>query len=522
MNPRRSPRKPRALPSSGGGVPLPPDEPLQLTLYLKHPAAVRRRPGSAADLAELTRRVSRDELAAERARLLAGPIEVIRRFAAQAGMQVLDVDPARRRVALKATPAAAERAFSTKLRRVEHAGRHYHCPRRAGRVPPALAEIVDAVLGLDARPRLRRLRSMAGPAANGLYPSAIARLYGIEAPRRGAGQSLAIVEPAGGYARTDLEQACRAMGLPVPRVVDVAVGHGRNAFGADPLADREVSLDVQVAAAVAPEAHLAVYFTESTESGLADGLAEAVHDKTHRPDVIVITWGEPEVFWPPAARKAMDGALADAVRLGVTVLAASGDDLATERMNDGRAHVDYPASSPYVLGCGGTAVTLDATGASIASEVVWNEAGARGTGGGISDLYAVPAYQRSVTLPASANNDGRRGRGVPDVAAAAAETNGYRIVLHDSEVVASGTSAVAPLWGAFIALINAERGHPLGLVNSTLYRDPRLFRPVTSGNNVAFGTTIGYRAGPEPGWNACTGLGAPQGAAIIAALTAVA
>ena len=354
---------------------------------------------------------------------------------------------------------------------------------------------------------------------NGLYPSAMAQLYGIATAGRGAGQCIALVEPHGGYDPEDLKKACAAMNLPVPAVNQVFVGNGRNSFGADPLADREVSLDVQVLAGIAPEARLAIYFTENNEKGLADGVTEAIHDTTNKPSVIVVTWGEAEVNWlspeRAAARTALDLALADAVTLGITVVAAAGDDLAMDRVSDNKAHVDYPASSPYVLGCGGTQITLDAAGAAIADEVVWND-GLRGTGGGVSDFYSIPEFQKSVQIPPSVN-DGHRGRGVPDVAAAASETNGYRIVLRGSEVTTGGTSAAAPLWGAFIALLNAQRGEALGFINPTLYRNRSLFREILSRDNAIFG--IGYDAGP--GWNACTGLGTPKGAAMIASLTAV-
>jgi kumamolisin len=186
-------------------------------------------------------------------------------------------------------------------------------------------------------------------------------------------------------------------------------------------------------------------------------------------------------------------------------------------MGDGKAHVDYPASSPYVLACGGTAVTLDAAGA-IADEVVWND-GFTGTGGGISDLYPVPAYQDAHVLPPSFN-DGKKRRGVPDVAAAASRLNGYRIIVDAGEIVASGTSASAPLWGACLALANAERGKPLGFLNTRLYRQSSLLRPIVTGNNIATGTNIGYQA--TRGWSACTGLGVPKGADLIRALTAIA
>ena len=302
-----------------------------------------------------------------------------------------------------------------------------------------------------------------------------------------------------------------------PAWVEVNVGKGRNAFGADPLADKEVSLDLQVVAGVAPQAKIVIYFTEGNESGYADGVAKAVHDAVNNPSVIVFTWGEiPEDFWPNPARLAMDANLAVRIRIGVTVVAATGDELATER-RDG-VHVDYPASSPYVLACGGTQLTLNATGDAIVDEVVWN-AGAHGTGGGISDLYPVPAFQKLTALPPSLRDGGAR-RGIPDVAAAASETNGYRIVVDGEETVTGGTSAAAPLWVGFIVALNAQRRQTVGYLNPLLYENRGWFRQITSGNNKLFG--VGYVAGPNPGWNACAGLGVPIGLSILAALSAIA
>jgi kumamolisin len=241
-----------------------------------------------------------------------------------------------------------------------------------------------------------------------------------------------------------------------------------------------------------------------------------VHDKVNRPSVVVITWGEAESLFPRQARLAMDGALADAVKLGVTVVAAAGDFLAPDQVNDGKAHVDYPASSPYVLGCGGTAITLDAAGAAITAEAVWND-GFAGTGGGVSDLYLVPAFQKGVPVPTSVNGS-RKGRGVPDVAAAAAPLNGYRVILNGQPIVTSGTSAAAPLWAAAVALANAERGKPLGFLNTRLYQQAAALHPIASGHNRPQGTQLGYPA--RGTWSACTGLGVPRGADLLRALTA--
>jgi kumamolisin len=211
----------------------------------------------------------------------------------------------------------------------------------------------------------------------------------------------------------------------------------------------------------------------------------------------------------------MDAALADAAHLGITVVAATGDMLGTDGLMDARAHVDYPASSPYVLACGGTRVTLTADGAGIATEEVWNDR-MSGTGGGISDIYAVPAYQSGLTLPPSVN-DGRRRRGVPDLAASAAPDPGYRVVCRGSQMVIGGTSAVAPLLAGFLALLNERARSPLGMVHQRIYSGAGLFRPIMLGDNKPFGSDLGYDAGGS--WSACTGLGAPIGPELVEALT---
>jgi kumamolisin len=526
---RTRPRR-KTLPELPGGTDaVPPDTELTISVYLRHRRKVRRRPGSAPDLAELTRRVTPDELKAERERLLKGPVKRIAQFAERTGMRVLDTDHQRRCVTLGATAAAIERAFATRLVHSEGAPSQHYYPARAPTLPKPLADLVHGIVGLDTRPAIGgRLRphaaaatgpGLTGPGLTGpsLLPSEIARLYGIATAGRGAGQCIAVIEPAGGYSRDDVAAACRAMNVPVPQLVDINVGGGANRPGVDSRADEEVALDIQVIAGVAPEARIAVYFTDLNERGLVAGLAEAVHGTTARPSVIVVTWGEPEEFWPPDVRDSFDAVLHDAMRLGITVVATAGDDLATERMNDGKVHVNYPGSSPYVLSCGGTAITLDADRSAIADEVVWKE-GLRGTGGGISPTYAVPAFQARVDGLPGSRNDGKPGRGVPDVAAAAARRNGYRILIGADAIVGSGTSAVAPLWGAFIALLNEQRTQTLGFVNTRLYGAPDLLKVITSGDNMDH-SGLGYAA--RNGWSACTGLGSPKGAAIIASLTAM-
>jgi kumamolisin len=196
--------------------------------------------------------------------------------------------------------------------------------------------------------------------------------------------------------------------------------------------------------------------------------------------------------------------------MGVTVLAASGDDGASDGNTSGTPTVDFPAASPYVVGCGGTKLTI--SGAAIGSEQVWNELSANegATGGGVSEVFALPSFQQSVNVPAAPN--GFVGRGVPDVAGDADPETGYNVFVDGQPAVIGGTSAVAPLWAGLLALINQTLGANVGYLNPLLYSAAAeaTFHDITSGNNGD------YSAGP--GWDACTGLGSPNGSALMTTL----
>jgi kumamolisin len=214
----------------------------------------------------------------------------------------------------------------------------------------------------------------------------------------------------------------------------------------------------------------------------------------------------------------LSNAFQDAAIQGVTVCIASGDTGTDSKVGDGNAHVQYPASDPWVLSIGGT--TIGNVSESSFDEYVWNDIffgsipGA--TGGGISDYFSKPSYQNGADVPASLNN-GRIGRGVPDVAANASPNSGYPLFVDGSSSTGNGTSASAPLWAGLIAVINAALGRNVGFVNPHLYAlGSTAFRnisgapgPVDNGlNGVA-----GYRAGSS--WDACTGWGSPNGVALL-------
>jgi kumamolisin len=355
----------------------------------------------------------------------------------------------------------------------------------------------------------------------------VAALYDFPRGTAGAGEAIAIIQLGGGYTEADLTAAFDRLGLTPPRVVTVGVGGATNAPGG--AADTEVALDLQVAGADAPRADIVVYFAPNTDAGFYDAVTAAVHDQRNAPSVISISWGAPESRWTPQAMAALDGAFADAAAVGVTVLCAAGDHGAGDGAGDSRAHTDFPASSPHAVACGGT--TLLVENGSISSETVWNDGDGWATGGGVSDVFDVPAWQRAADVPVSVNGR-RRGRGLPDVAGNADGGTGYLIVVNGAVRPVGGTSAVAPLYAGLVALLGAELGSPIGELSPRLYAAAAAsdgvaaaFRDVTSGHNGVPASDVGpavtgYPAGP--GWDACTGWGSINGTALLASLRAAA
>lgn len=510
-----------------------PEQPIVITVYLKRRTPDKFQPGSAGDLARLAKPVTRRALAAQRRRTHAHAAERIQTTAKKFGVTVLDIDLVGRTVTLQASARLMTQIFGATLR-IYDDGKH-RFRARVGQltIPKEIAPWTRAILGFDQRPMetrpVGRLRALVGDvvSAGGLWPTEIAALYGIPLDHDVSKVCVGIIALGGGYLDSDLKQALQKMGRDAPVVVDKSVVVADpslppddppapvNDFGGGTPADQEIALDLQIVASLLPKARIVVYFAGNSTQNLVGAINKAIFDDVNRPQVLSVSWGSAEKFWSESARDAMQGVLADAQRLNVTVLFAAGDELATGGLSDGKAHVWFPASSPYALGCGGTLPTPGANGAGVSAETVWNE-GRAGTGGGISDCFPVPEYQSKLSLPPSIN-DGAVRRGVPDIAAAAASSPGYRIVFNGAEVVKDGTSAAAPLWAGLIAIANAQRGTPVGFLNSTLYANPSWFRAITTGDNKVGGK--GYDAGP--GWNACTGLGVPKGADIVAALAAV-
>jgi kumamolisin len=450
-------------------------------------------------------------------------IRQIEAFAQAHGLSVVEASAARRTVVLSGTVATMNAAFGVELKQFEHPNGTYRGRTGPVQIPAELQDTIEGVFGLDnrpqAKPHFRRRKDGSGVRAHAssvsYTPLQVASAYNFPGGADGSGECIALIELGGGYKPTDLTSYFKQLNLSTtPKVSAVSVDHGTNHPTGDPNGpDGEVMLDIEVAGAVAPGAKIVVYFAPNTDAGFLDAVTTAIHDKTNQPTVVSISWGGPESSWTSQAMTSMDEAFQSAAALGITVCIAAGDDGSTDGVTDNLNHVDFPASSPYALACGGTRLT--ATGNTISSETVWNElANNEGaTGGGISDFFALPTFQAGAKVPPSANPGNHVGRGVPDVAGDADPITGYVTRVDGQPDVIGGTSAVAPLWAGLIARLNQKLQTPVGYANPLLYgaaAKAGAFHDITSGNNGA------YTAGP--GWDACSGLGTPIGTALLSAL----
>jgi kumamolisin len=436
-------------------------------------------------------------------------LKLVKAFAREFGLTVGTEKPGPRTVQLTGTSAAMQKAFGVKLTQ------HGALRVREGSIclPEELEGHVEAVLGLDNRPAATshmRFRSAKAAAGTSYTPVQVAQLYGFPAGAKATGQTIGIIELGGGYRAADLTAYFKTLGLPAPTVTAVSVDKGKNTPGTANGADGEVMLDIEVCAAVAPGAAIAVYFAPNTDQGFIDAITTAVHDTKNKPSVVSISWGGPESSWTAQSLAALDAACQAAATIGVTITVACGDDGSTDGVKGTANHVDFPASSPHVLACGGT--KLVGSGSTITSEVVWNELASNegATGGGVSTVFALPTWQANAGVPKPTVAAG--GRGVPDVCGDADPATGYTIRVDGQTMTIGGTSAVAPLWAGLIALANAQNKVAAGFINPVIYAAAakKAFRDITSGTNG------GFSAGP--GWDACTGLGSPIGTAVIAAL----
>ena len=291
-------------------------------------------------------------------------------------------------------------------------------------------------------------------------------------------------------------------------------------------ADMENTLDTEIIGAICPGATILLYSAPNTDTGFYNAISHAisgsvVRGKAYHPSIISISWGGPENYWSSNVLNAFDQAFAVAQARNITVCVASGDNGSTDGEGDGIPHVDFPASSPHVVSCGGTSLTNPESTWSYNPSYGW------GTGGGISSFFPEPAYQIGVvtyptnTNPSTTNLIGHRAS--PDIALNADPLTGWTIYFNGQAYVnqIGGTSCVAPAMSALLGLMNLN--YVLGF-NTSLYNlyknnvtKANSFYDITTGSNDNInGSTGVWNAGV--GYDFCTGLGTLNGTGLFNAL----
>ncbi|HEY7697165.1 MAG TPA: protease pro-enzyme activation domain-containing protein, partial [Vicinamibacteria bacterium] len=355
--------------------PLHPAHKIEISVHLR-PRSRRPLPGLEGSVfGSRAGYLSRQELAGSHG-ARAGDVFRVESFASDHDLDVLSVSAARRTMVLAGTARAMSRAFGVELVAYESHDGFHHAHAGPVSVPSGLESSIQGVFGLDsrplARPHVRHFAATMGRRRPQRFnPPEVATLYDFPPHLDGRDQTVALLQLGGGFHPEDLHAYFRRLKMKPPAIEVVGVGRARNRpTGRPKSADAEVCLDIEVAASVAPGARLVVYFASNDDRGFIDGVKHAIHDTRYRPSVLSISWGAPESQWTTRAIRVLDGAFREAGHLGVTVCASSGDLGSSDGLARGLA-VEFPASSPHALACGGT--RLVARNGRIRNEEVWHE-----------------------------------------------------------------------------------------------------------------------------------------------------
>ncbi len=447
--------------------------------------------------------------------------------AKQNGLAVTGTHPNRLLLDVSGPASAVESAFGLHLQRYVNAnGREFYAPNAGPALPAGLAGRVSGVVGLDNAVRLHShlhpaLSGRAGSGTDGgLTPNDIKTAYSLPttAGLTGAGQTIALYE-LDGYTPSDIAAYESAYGLPAVPLQNILVDGvtGSAGSGAD-----EVTLDIELAQALAPGiSKILVYETpnDNVTSQYLDGYNRIATDNLAKQ--ISTSWGYQEDGSDRMLINGENPIFQEMAAQGQSIFAVTGDNGAYD---DGSAlSVDDPGSQPYVTGVGGTTLTTNGSGGAYVGESAWGlaynyldpnstDGGEYGVGGGggFSTVWPAPSYQ-SVLPSAPAM------RSVPDVALDSDPETGYSIYYGGGFTVYGGTSAAAPLWAGFTALVNQQRAAagkaPIGFMNPPIYQIGASAAYTTNFHDVTSGTNLYYPA--EPGYDNATGWGSFIGSALL-------
>jgi hypothetical protein len=553
MSPLQGSQHPLALPQNDAGR-MPGDSRLSgISLYFSRSAAQQ------ADLEALLAAqqnpalpqyhqwLTPDQFAA-RFGMAQSDIEQAQSWLQQQGFSIDSVARSRNMIRFSGTVNQVEQAFSTQMHYYQSGGARHFAPSTALSVPAALAPVVAGLRNLDNfRPRpqhiVPRAAFTSGQSGSVFFgPGDIATVYDVtplySASINGTGQSIAVAGQSA-IQVTDIENFQSASGLTKKDPTLVLVpGTGDSTVVADG-DEGESDLDVEWSGAMAPGANVVFVYTGSNNSfGVFDSVQYAV-DELIAP-IISLSYASCETELNTSSLGILETVMSQAASQGQSIITASGDQGSTACSGDTRlttaqqeaVAVNYPASSAYVTGMGGTEITasdgVDPTtgnkGANYSTywnftsgtdltasvkqyipEVVWNDDSSQGglsaTGGGASALVAQPSWQTSYFAATGEKNPASSHRLVPDISlysspalpgylyctsdvtnwAPASGTNpaqqascnsGFRDSSTNYLTVAGGTSFAAPIFAGMLALINQKAGYTTGqgLINTTLYK----------------------------------------------------
>lgn len=526
---------------------------IEVTLTLRGPELPEVNPREAA--------LSRDELE-HRFGASQEDLQAVRATLERYGLTVDDESALTRSMRVSGTAAQMEDAFHPGLamysseEQGEYRGREGEL-----QIPKELDGIVTGVFGFDQRRVARRVglpgadpvafaqeeppEEEPGPQAHegaaGRSPGELEQSYSFP-PGNAAGHAVAIIEFGGSYSEADLRAFCEQHGLAMPSVKIVEAGSkplSRTEIQQLPKQQREeeedacgeVMMDIEIVAGLCPGAKILVFFSSFEQKGWIDLLNQLIAGQPAAVPVASVSWGgaenpgEGSEEMSKAALEEINQRLQAAAQLGITVCAASGDDGSGDQVEDGDFHVNFPASSPYVLSVGGTMIEGE-------KEVVWHQppgrrnGGGGATGGGVSVIFDRPAWQTVQVTSLNKRNKDFAGRVLPDIAALAGPP-GYDLVNEGKREPSGGTSAATPLWASLIVrmLAAGKPTHGQSFLPPLLYESAGGAEPTgaTACTDIIKGDNAsepkpgkGYEA--KKGYDAVSGCGVPDGQKLLASL----
>jgi kumamolisin len=552
------------------------DRRIQVTIVLRPARLPARHPAGLRALAHAsawpTERVPLTD--ADFAALNAPPPEAVKAVlsvARQQGLTIVDVSQARHDILVEGPIAVFERAYRVRQLEYEHERGRYRAHAGPLSLPRQLHSLVEGVLGLDTIPHGRpHGRAAAHPSRSRrpLLPRDIAAMYKFPETSSAHGR-VAILEFGGGVHGVDLAALRRQARIRVLGIVD---GDGPTAHNT-PLERRvlleilrdwragvsferltaaygnqlaafmetvEATMDTEIVAGLVPDAPIDLVFAPACADGwrraiyaeigfpYPDSVTGPASRSRTPPSVMSVSWGMTERSWGRMKLQVLHGTLQAAVRRDTTVCCSTGDFGSQNSPQPGaKRSVNYPATSTWALACGGTALVHDA---GQPREVGWLESllGSKlAGGGGMSGHFTAPRFQAGIVKPdpgdtwLAGEHRTFKGRWIPDVAAHAGFDPGVAMRVLGKPFAGGGTSAATPIWAALVARLAAALGRPLGWLNPALYAlaGGGPFHDIREGHNdlrARQGKPVHYRA--TKGWDPCTGLGTPDGTALLEAL----